>query len=50
MAYWVLSALLRDGALMGGPPNGHIFVFYFFFRFREISKYAWPIKEPPGLF
>ena len=33
MAYRVLGALLRGGALMGGPPNSYIFVFYFFFSF-----------------
>ena len=50
MVYWVLGALLRGGALIGGPPNGHAFIFYFSFRFGEISKYIWPIKGPPGPF
>ena len=50
MAYWVLGAPLRGGASMGGPPKGYISVFCFSFRFREISKYIWPIGEPLGLF
>ena len=33
MVYWVLGALLRGGALIGGPFNGYAFVFYFFFLF-----------------
>ena len=50
MAYRTLGAPLRSGALIGGPPNGYTFIFYFSFRFREISKYIWPIGEPPGRF
>ena len=50
MARWVLGALLRGGASIGGPLNDHVFDFYFFFRFREISKHIWPIGEPTGLF
>ena len=50
MVYWVLSAHLRGDASIGGPFKGYIFIFYFFFRFREIFKYVWPIKEPLGLF
>ena len=50
MVYRVLGAHLRGGASRGGPPKGYIFVFYFFFRFGEIFKYAWPIGEPLGLF
>ena len=47
MAYRVLGALLRGGALIGGSPDGYTFVFYFFFRFWEIFKHVWPIKELP---
>ena len=50
MVYQVLGAYLYGGASMGGPPKGYIFIFYFSLRFGEISKYAWPIKEPLGLF
>ena len=50
MVYRVLGTLLRNGISMGGPPNDHVFVFYFSFRFGEISKYVWPIKGPPGPF
>ena len=50
MARWVLGAPLRGGVSIGGPPNGYAFIFYFFFRFGKISKYAWPIKKPPALF
>ena len=46
----VLSAFLRGGASIGGPPKSYIFVFYFSFYFGKIFKYAWPIGEPPGLF
>ena len=46
----VFGALLRGGALMGGPPDGYAFVFYFFFRFGKIFKYVWPIEGPPGPF
>ena len=46
----VLGALLCDGALTGGPPEGYAYVFYFFLCFGEIFKYAWPIGEPFGLF
>ena len=50
MVYRVLGAPLCNGALMGSFPKGYTFVFYFFFRFKEISKYTWPIREPLGLF
>ena len=50
MVYWVLGAHLYGDALKGGPFKGYTFIFYFFFRFGEISKYVWPIGEPFGLF
>ena len=31
MVRWVFSALLRNGVLMGGPFEGYVFIFYFFF-------------------
>ena len=50
MAYWVFGALLYGGALIGDPPDGYAFVFYFFFYFGKIFKYMWPIGGPPGPF
>ena len=40
MVYRVLGVYLCGGALMGGPPKGYAFVFYFFFCFGEIFKYV----------
>ena len=50
MARRVLGALLRSGVSMGGPPDGYAFIFYFSFRFKEISKYVWPIGGLSGPF
>ena len=46
----VLGAPLYGGVSTGGPFEGYTFVFYFFFRFKKIFKYAWPIGESLGLF
>ena len=40
MAHKVLDALLRGGASIEGSPNNHTSVSYFFFYFKEISKYT----------
>ena len=41
MAYRVLNAFLYGGASIGGPPNGHVFIFYFSFRFwRDLQVYV----------
>ena len=50
MVYRVLGAHLCGGASINGPLKGYAFVFYFFFYFRKISKYIWPIRELFGLF
>ena len=46
----MLGNLLYSGVLMEGSFNNYTFVFYFFFYFKEIFKYAWPIRGLFGLF
>ena len=44
MACRVLGTLLRGGASMGGPPDGHAFVFIFFFTLERSLSICGPLE------